>query len=44
VDTLRLCYNLQEGELPYVGTECWNPPEIISGMFARPMTILKYTL
>jgi len=37
VDTLRLCYNLQEGELPYIGTECWNPPEIISGMLACPI-------
>jgi len=32
-----LCFNLEEGEVLYNGTECWNPPEIVSGTFACPI-------
>lgn len=32
--TESLEMDISKGDFRYVGTECWNPPEIVSGTFA----------
>lgn len=36
--TESLEMDTSKGDFYYVGTECWNPPEIVSGTFAYSIT------